>query len=306
MTPVLRGSSLWDAMFRHLPAGIIVLLPVTGEDGRLRDLEILGLNGPASKILGRNEAELLGSRLGTLAAAFRESAFMTRCQRVLQQDQAAEFEQMLPAVREDGSRTADWYMLSVLPSAGRLLIVLNSITRRKTALMEAVRLLGVDDLTGIGNRRLLKSQFWRRRQAGAGMSLVYFDLDGFKRVNDEHGHEKGDEVLKIVAQRLQNNLRPDEAVARLGGDEYAVLLDTSDLQAATSVARRLADALTRPISVGTVTVQVGASVGVSVYPEDGENFEALLSAADMRMYSVKQARRLAAGAEPDADRTRMR
>lgn len=298
MNPVLRSSALWDAVFRNLPSGVLVLAPVLDELGGVMDFEVLAANERALDMAGLAEGELLGRRLGEFHVMFRQRSVLSRYERVLASETAQEFEQMLP-LGAPGRVEPGWYGITAIPADGRLIVILNSVTRRKAALMEAVRMMSADDLTGIGNRRLLKSQFWRRRQMQAGMSLVYFDLDGFKTINDTYGHETGDEVLKIVAQRLKNSLRPDEAVARLGGDEFAVLLDTDDELVATGIAVRLCEAITRPIRLDQITVGVDTSVGVAVYPRDGASFEALCATADQRMYRHKQgrlgARRPAAG-----------
>jgi len=286
MTRVLRSSVLWDSLFRDLPAGVAVLLPHYDADGVLAEFEVLAANPQLLRMAGRSEQELLGSRISDLHPVFRQRSILSRYERVLQRGVAEEFEQLLPA--SDGSTVVPgWYGVTAIPSDGRLIVLLSSIDKRKSVLIEAVRMMNIDDLTGIGNRRLLKSQFWRHRQQNSGMALIYLDLNGFKQINDTHGHETGDEVLRIVAQRLRNTLRPGEAVARLGGDEFAVLLDTGDRTAAHSVAERLKEAVIRPISLGEHTVGVTTSLGIAFFPEDGGSFEALSAAADRRMYQDK-------------------
>lgn len=290
MNPVLRSSVLWETLFLNLPAGVAVLLPHYDADGALADFEVLAANPQLLQLAGRSEQELLGSRLGELHPVFRQRSILSRYERVLQRGLAEEFEQLLPA---SGNSTAvpGWYGITAIPADGRLIVLLSSIDKRKSVLIEAVRMMNIDDLTGIGNRRLLKSHFWRHRQQNSGMALIYLDLNGFKLINDTHGHETGDEVLRIVAQRLRNSLRPGEAVARLGGDEFAVLLDTGEQAAARSVAERLKAAILRPISVGEHTVGVTTSLGVAFFPQDGASFEALSAAADRRMYQDKSSDR---------------
>lgn len=283
---LLRSSTLWEALFRHLPAGVVVLLPIADADGAISDFEVLAANPRMLELAGPNGATILGNRLSEIHPVFGQKSILARYERVLQRDVADEFEQLLPV--HDGSKvTPGWFAVTAVPAEGRLIVMLNSIDKRKAVLMEAVRMMNVDDLTGIGNRRLLKSHFWRHRQKNSGMTLIYLDLNGFKKINDSYGHETGDEVLKIVAQRLRNSLRPDEAVARLGGDEFAVLLDTGDQGAASSVAERLRAAISRPIRLGQYSMDVTTSLGVAFYPEDGTSFEALSASADERMYRDK-------------------
>ena len=120
------------------------------------------------------------------------------------------------------------------------------------------------------------------------MALLYFDLNGFKAVNDTYGHEVGDRVLAIIGRRLLDNVRPAEVVARLGGDEFAVLLAEAEPSAVTRVTQRLLAAVEEPIALPEGVVRLSASVGVATSPGDAEAFEALLSQADQRMYEQKR------------------
>jgi diguanylate cyclase (GGDEF)-like protein/PAS domain S-box-containing protein len=149
-----------------------------------------------------------------------------------------------------------------------------------------------DTLTGIPNR----SHFFQAldrvlAQPGPARSAVLFaDLDGFKDINDTHGHGIGDEVLAIVAQRLQANIRPDDMAARVGGDEFAVLCANlaSDAQAI-GVADRLIQAVGLPITVGTIAVRVGLSIGLAFHDPADLSEPGLIDAADHALYQAKQA-----------------
>lgn len=148
-----------------------------------------------------------------------------------------------------------------------------------------------DTLTGISNR----SAFFNRLRAAAVeegkplLGVLYVDLDGFKPVNDTHGHAAGDDLLRAVAQRLTAVVRPEDLVARLGGDEFAVLcpgLATAD--EATVIADRLVDAVARPLDLDGTTVRVGASVGLAVCePGPDTDAEHLLDQADRALYAAK-------------------
>lgn len=290
MKRMLRSSALWEAVFQHLPAGVMVLLPVTDDDGALSDFEVLAANPRMLELAGLEEEALLGRNMSEIHPVFRQRGILGRYERVLQRGVADEFEQLLP-MNGGGKAVPGWFAVTAIPTDGRLIVMMSSIDKRKSVLVEAVRMMNVDDLTGIGNRRLLKSQFWRHRQRNTGMALIYLDLNGFKQINDSHGHEMGDEVLKIVAQRLRNSLQPGEAVARLGGDEFAVLLDTGDRDAAHAIGERLRAAISRPISLGEHSLGVATSLGVAFFPEDGTSFEALSASADRRMYRDKNGSR---------------
>jgi diguanylate cyclase (GGDEF)-like protein len=119
-------------------------------------------------------------------------------------------------------------------------------------------------------------------------AVLYLDLDGFKPINDTHGHAAGDHVLAWVAQTLRRVARESDFVARLGGDEFAVLQRGIDMhEQAVALAQRLTDALSQPWTLGTVHVQVGASIGMAMFPEHGSDPESLIAAADQAMYLAK-------------------
>lgn len=154
-----------------------------------------------------------------------------------------------------------------------------------------------DALTGLPNRLLLAQrlqqamlQAERRQQT---LALCFVDLDGFKAVNDTHGHDAGDELLITIAQRLQAKIRSNDLVARLGGDEFVVLLSAAQEEAAyLQTAQRLLDAIAQPVVVaGQHTVHVSGSMGIALYPQDTLEAESLQHYADLAMYRAKQAGR---------------
>lgn len=153
-----------------------------------------------------------------------------------------------------------------------------------------------DPLTGLINRFLfgdrLQSAINRARREGGIVALMFLDLDEFKGVNDHYGHAVGDELLKQVAERLTDSVRASDTVARLGGDEFTVILEGSQRvedagQVATKIIRRLQD----PFMVGPRQLRITASIGISLYPMDGDTAEELLRDADIAMYSAKTAGR---------------
>nr|WP_281373183.1 diguanylate cyclase [Kineococcus aurantiacus] len=152
-----------------------------------------------------------------------------------------------------------------------------------------------DGLTGLPNRgRLLAALAGALPAApGAGGALLLIDLDGFKQVNDGFGHLVGDELLRAVARRLRRVLRHDDVAARLGGDEFAVFAAEASAADAGALARRLVEVLSAPVAVEDVTVRVGASIGVALLAEHGDDVPGLLREADARMYEVKRRGRTA-------------
>jgi diguanylate cyclase (GGDEF)-like protein len=156
------------------------------------------------------------------------------------------------------------------------------------------RLAGMDALTSLPNRRWAMHQLQRliaRNGRGGGrFALLSFDLDGFKPVNDTHGHAAGDRVLSEIARRLQDSVRPGDLVARMGGDEFLVMVPTppeADRAWLGAVAQRVRAAIRQPVAVGTASVSVGASIGIAWFPQDGDVSEVLLHKADEAMYRAK-------------------
>jgi diguanylate cyclase (GGDEF)-like protein/PAS domain S-box-containing protein len=151
-----------------------------------------------------------------------------------------------------------------------------------------------DPLTGLANRTslapALDQAVSRMRRRNGKLAVIFIDLDGFKAVNDAHGHDTGDELLIEVAGRLRKHLRAADLVARLGGDEFLVVLE--DVQGPAPVeivAKKLLGELARPFTCGGHELQVTGSIGISVLPDDAVDASALMKHADQAMYSAKQA-----------------
>jgi len=152
-------------------------------------------------------------------------------------------------------------------------------------------LASYDDLTGLPNRALfgqrLRETIERTRCSGGRFILLYMDLDRFKQVNDQLGHQAGDAVLRETAARFQTVLRARDVVARLGGDEFAAILEASRSEAA-HLSDRLIAAIGRPIRYEQRDISVGLSIGIASAPENGSTHEALLSSADQALYGAKK------------------
>ncbi|MBX9717060.1 MAG: GGDEF domain-containing protein, partial [Burkholderiaceae bacterium] len=149
-----------------------------------------------------------------------------------------------------------------------------------------------DSLTGLPNRRLFQLQLEKdmayARRYGGEVSVLFIDLDDFKDINDRLGHDTGDMVLRAIANRLFSVLREGDTVARLGGDEFVVLLGAPLSHAhQVAVAEKLLAEIRAPILVDGTELHVGASVGISRFPLDGDTVSELLGAADHAMYAVK-------------------
>jgi diguanylate cyclase (GGDEF)-like protein len=180
-----------------------------------------------------------------------------------------------------------WNLPKYVVAVGMLLLLLEKQIERSQYL--ALH----DDLTRLANRRLFQdrliSAIERARRSGVSMALLQIDLDGFKIVNDTHGHHVGDMLLQYVSAQLSARVRRCDTLARTGGDEFSLILEeTSNRTSANQVADSLAQMLRQPFELAGHRIQIGASIGVAIYPEDAQNADNLCIAADFEMYEVKQ------------------
>jgi len=196
--------------------------------------------------------------------------------------------------RTDGSLFPLELSLSELRyGKGRLFTgIVRDISERKENEDRINRLAHHDTLTGLPNRNLLKDRInhalARMRRHGGQVAVLYVDLDRFKPINDNLGHEAGDAVLREVAERLSLCIRGSDTVSRIGGDEFVVVVEEiTRLDEAAMVARKILDVLAPPIIHDGHPCYVGASIGIAVYPLDGTNMEEVCKAADIAMYRVK-------------------
>ncbi len=174
-------------------------------------------------------------------------------------------------------------------SQSELLLTVDALRRKD----EDLRHLAFHDaLTGLPNRALLLDRIEQSIEVAARQGekrgLMFIDLDRFKSINDTIGHDAGDALLKELAQRLKATLRKADTVARIGGDEFVVLLaDAAAAENYATVAQKLIDIVCQPMDFGGTTLQVGASVGIACFPQDGNTAFELMKRADMAMYEVK-------------------
>jgi diguanylate cyclase (GGDEF)-like protein/PAS domain S-box-containing protein len=202
--------------------------------------------------------------------------------------------------RDGAVLTVDESWTLVLDEQGEphsILKVGSDVTEKRVAEEQIRRLAYYDTLTGLPNRRLLmdrlKQLVLRNQRHGRHGALLFIDMDNFKRLNDTHGHEAGDEFLRQTAARLRACVRAGDTVARLGGDEFVILLDSLDAepnsaaQQARAIGAGIVDAFRQPVRIGTVEHSSTASVGVVLMREAQDGIDALLRQADQAMYEAK-------------------
>ena len=150
-----------------------------------------------------------------------------------------------------------------------------------------------DELTELPNKRFLKmkieEEMKRADRENTGFALIFIDMDDFKTVNDRFGHVTGDKLLSMVGQRLKKSVRGNDFAARFGGDEFGVILSgIEDKNAACLIAKRIISCFENPFSIEENWIEIKCSMGMSVYPQDGKDFNELIRAADVEMYNEKK------------------
>jgi diguanylate cyclase (GGDEF)-like protein/PAS domain S-box-containing protein len=260
------------------------------------DDRIIIVNAAFSRLTGFTSEDMLGKRMAESPfRALDSDAYAARMAQ-LQRDGRVTGE--VQRLSKDGSELALWITAAcVLDDAGRIVNhvrVFTDISRLKDAQRKLEQLANVDALTGLPNRRLFADRMEQaRRRAqrlGKRFGLLFIDLNGFKKVNDDHGHVAGDALLNEVARRLQRCVRGHDSVCRLGGDEFTVIMEDAALpEDAMAVAERITTALATPVELDGQRVDCYASIGIALYPDHGQDTEALLKSADMAMYRAKVA-----------------
>jgi diguanylate cyclase (GGDEF)-like protein/PAS domain S-box-containing protein len=191
-----------------------------------------------------------------------------------------------------------YFRESIAPTPGELQLFsvctnLAGIAIERRASEERIRFLAhYDGLTSLPNRFLFKEfldlALRNAQRHGNKFALFFLDLDKFKEINDKFGHDAGDQVLREIAKRFRNTLRHTDKIARMGGDEFYVLIEElSDGRYAADVAQKLLDEASRPVRIGNQECALSASIGISIYPDDGLDATMLLKNADSAMYRAK-------------------
>lgn len=288
----LRDSERrFRATFEQAAVGIALLTP----EGRW-----LRTNGRLCGMLGYSREELAPLSIRDITHPDDFGPDMVQKDRLLR-GEIPSFQMEKRYRRKDGDYV--WGNLSVAlvrDADGEpeyLIAVIEDISQRKLAEQRAIEAALHDPLTGLPNRALafeygghLIASAQRARKGGA---LLFIDIDRFKPINDLHGHETGDKVLQEVARRLKVCTRKEDLVARIGGDEFLILLSqlpATDFRGV-AVAQHLLESFALPLRVGALELQVTPSIGISWYPEHGDDLDMLLRAADLAMYQAKQAGR---------------
>jgi diguanylate cyclase (GGDEF)-like protein len=172
-------------------------------------------------------------------------------------------------------------------------LVFRDITKRKKLEAKLKYRAYHDPLTGLSNRDLFKKYLSKAlasaKRNNIFMAVMFLDLDHFKNINDNYGHDVGDELLKQFAQKLQGCLRYEDTIARWGGDEFTILLPQIDSKNdITRIVQRIGHCLQKPFQINQDKIQVNSSIGIAIYPQHGQEIEILLKKADIALYWAKE------------------
>lgn len=255
---------------------------------------IIDVNPAFTHITGYSLNEVFGKDPKLLSSGHQSKTFYVEMWQSLHQHKAWRGE--VWNRRKSGEIYAELLSISVICNdAGETLRhvgVFSDISYLKEHEAELDRVAHYDALTGLPNRVLLadrmKQAILHATREETLLAVCYLDLDGFKAINDNMGHETGDQVLIDVARRIENTVRGGDTIARLGGDEFVVLLELKKGEECLITLERLVDVIAQPITIKDQIHSVSASIGVSLYPMYGENMDTLLRHADQAMYIAKQ------------------
>ncbi|TAN69300.1 MAG: EAL domain-containing protein [Methylobacter sp.] len=259
---------------------------------------ILKVNQAFTRITGYSAKDVIGKTPNLLSSGRHDKAFYAAMWESINRTDAWQGE--IWNRRKNGEVYPEWLIITAVKEAdekneqvNHYVASFSDITSRKAAEEEIKQLAFYDTLTKLPNRRLLlerlKHSIEVERRDGSRLALLMLDLDRFKAVNDSLGHSAGDELLQQVAARILARLRDVDMVARLGGDEFVVLLeDIAHPEDAARVAEEIIHVLSKPFQLAQSNdVQIGASIGISLYPEHGASYEILMDHADAALYQAK-------------------
>ncbi|HEY8183694.1 MAG TPA: EAL domain-containing protein [Thermoanaerobaculia bacterium] len=278
----LRDSELrYRLLFEQNAAGVCV----TKLDGEIADC-----NTTFASMLGYERTELIGNKIALLYERPSERAEI---------DLALQQTKTLNSVETELRRKSggSLYVLQNLTLAGdRIHMTVADISDRKRAEEQIEFHAYHDVLTHLPNRKLftdrLSQNLTHARRIGKSLAVMFVDLDHFKAINDTLGHTAGDELLLEMARRLRSCVREDDTVARLGGDEFTIILsELRHPEDAVTVAEKIIAAVQKSVVIGGMPIEVSASIGIALYPVDGNDPEALLRNADSAMYRAKESGR---------------
>lgn len=262
---------------------------ITQQDG-----VIIQVNPAFTTLTGYQEYEVIGKQPKILSSGKHGKSFYIKMWQSIADKGVWQGE--ICNRKKNGDLYTEWLSIIQIrePNCSEVVYaaIFSDITERKNAEEKIVQLAYFDELTGLPNRRLFNDRLSMALAAAHRnndmLAVMFIDLDRFKEINDSLGHSAGDELLKMVAKRLQALLCEGDTLARLGGDEFVVLCEVDNIASVISLADQILNHLNIPFQLEGLEVGATASIGAAIYPEDGLDSETLLKHADIAMYRSKE------------------
>jgi diguanylate cyclase (GGDEF)-like protein len=288
---VRKNEKLLRTLIDHSVNGIVRFGWVENEDGG-QELRSVFANAAAGRFLSAETDDLVdcsATQIIRHAITGMEEAevenIMDRFSRSIENGKSLDIE-----VRQQAGGPARWLRVICEPVGDDYAATFVDITDRKAKERQMESIATSDPLTGVLNRRGFERDATKRltqSEDDATGALLFIDLNDFKAINDKYGHEVGDQLLKIAAERLRQSLRSCDIIGRPGGDEFVALVPDVDAEVADKLAVRLTSALEQPYNIGRQGLVCAASIGLALYPENASTLTGLLRAADQAMYRAK-------------------
>jgi len=277
---------LWSRVFEGSNEAIVI----TDEN-----FAIVSVNKTYEKIMGFTEKDVLGVNALDVVTSLHSHTFVRSILFTI--NEKSQWQGEMVGRRKNGEEFPCWVSVGITTNkegaTENYIVIFNDITEHKNSRKQLDYLAHYDSLTGLPNRNLLKDRLdmavtIARRQKEL-LGVMFIDLDRFKNINDSLGHAAGDKLLKEAATRLTSIIRTGDTVSRLGGDEFVVLFpNIRDASNLAELAIKLCDVLRAPYLIDGISMHVSASVGIAMYPNDGDNSTTLIKNADAAMYLAKE------------------
>ncbi|WP_084190976.1 EAL domain-containing protein [Methylomarinum vadi] len=254
---------------------------------------IISINPAFTEITGYSEKEALGKNPGFLSSGRHDREFYSEMWQAILENGYWQGE--IWNRRKNGELFPEWLTISVVSDDNgaitNYIAIFSDISLHKESEERIEHLAHYDPVTDLPNRILLRAHVDHElivsERQNKSFALLFMDLDHFKNINDSLGHTIGDQVLIKVSERLKQILREEDTVARLGGDEFNILLSEANFKGAALVAAKIINTIARPIHIDHYQLHITASIGISLYPENGQDYETLSKNADTALYQSK-------------------
>lgn len=279
-------SKLMGKVFENANEGVIITAP---------DTTIISVNKAFTNVTGYSAQEVIGRKPDMLQSGRQDAAFYQKMWEDL--DNYGQWHGEIWNRNKRGEVYLEWLSIAAVKddegNLSHFVGIFSDITSEKENEERLEHLAHYDQLTGLPNRILfndrLKQALALARRARNQVAVMFLDLDGFKAINDSLGHAAGDGLLAQVAQRLSQCLRESDTVARFGGDEFTVVLPEIDSEESVAkIARKITEEVARPYNLDGIEASVTTSLGISLYPTDGQQPHTLVQKADNAMYHAKR------------------